>query len=737
MISNFTFVFAFTVIIIAFIFVAHNYRIIKKMPETPSDEELDAIAKRMKESGEKITVDLKEVQKKMPKAAKTIRDGSWTFMKEEYKVIVPVVAIIAVLYTCFIEKLSGLTLAFGTLMGTCGCLLSMSASTLTNIRSTVVAMLSRSKNKTLRVMARGGSISGISILAFGGLGLMILLFLQRNMDPLAMGGGLLVTFDGTRSVITQIISYSLGCSIVAIFNRVGGGNFTKSADIGSDKVGKIDHNLEEDDSKNPCTAADNVGDNVNDVAGNGSDLNESAIASVVAGITTPILTYMTTKLVGAEVVNAIINYCILIFFIGLLGTVIGVAFMLNHKETKVAAHELDIMNYCTYGAIVIGGYIAGKILFANLILPNEFRFGWYSIWACIIIGNICAMLVAFFTEYFTSGAYKPTQKLAHDALSGEAAVASGMIAIGFKACLPICGCIGLAILGCYYTSGIVGISIGAVAVLASAAATVSADAFGPIADNAGGIAESCGLPPFVREITDEHDSTGNVKAAVGKGAAIEGAAFAAISLTITQIHGYQTGTPILNIANTVVFVGTLIGVTVICYFLSIIIHDTNDGSEKMAARAEEQFEKFPGILLGTQEPDHQDLIKLGTRDSMKKMLKPCLIPIAIPFVCGILLGGEFATSVNFGIILMAIPMAVFLGVSGGAADNAKKLIEAGFLGPEHGKHSEAHKASVCGDTIGDIFKDCGGPDMDVIAKISTTSCNTMLPMFMSLQLIHM
>ena len=736
MVSGFTFVFGFTVIAIALLFVAHNYYTIKAMPEVPTAEELEEVARSMEANGEKVNGDFWKIPERMKKMANTIREGSWTFMKEEYKIIVIVVMIMAVFYTLVVERFAGLALAFGTLMGTCGCLLSMSGSTHTNVRSSSTALLTKSSNKTLRVMARGGSISGLSVCAFGGLGLLILLLLQRHLDPLGLGGGLLVVFPNTRAAITQITSYSLGCSIVAIFNRVGGGNFTKAADIGADKVGKIDYNLEEDDSKNPCTAADNVGDNVNDTAGNGSDLMESSVAAIVAGTTTPVVTYLVTNIAPIETVRAMIDYCILLFFVGLLGTVIGVAFMLHHKETKVAAHELDIMNYCTYGAIVLGGLILAKVVFAGIELPGEFRYGWVSAWLASVLGNVCAVLVAFFTEYFTSGAYKPTQRLANDAKSGEAAVASEMIAIGMKACLPICLCIGAAIVGCYFFGGIVGVSIGAVAVLSSTAATVSADAFGPIADNAGGIAESCKLPAFVREITDEHDSTGNTKAAVGKGAAIEGAAFATISLMMTTIHGYKTGTPILNVANTVVFVGTLIGVSVIAYFLAIIIHDTNDSAEKMAARAIEQFEKFPGILLGTQDPDHIDLIKLATREAMKKMAKPSLIAVIVPMIAGILLGPEFATAVNFGMIIMAVPMAIFLGVAGGAADNAKKLIEAGFLGEGFGKHSEAHKASICGDTIGDIFKDCGGPDMDVVAKISTTTCNTMLPMFVSLQMIH-
>lgn len=736
MVSGFTFAFGFVVVAIALIFVAYNYSKIKAMPEVPTVMELKEAAKNMEAAGEKVGEDFWKIPERMSKMAKTIREGSWTFMKEEYKIIVIVVGIMTLFYTLIVERFAGLALAFGTLMGTCGCLLSMSASTHTNVRSALMAFLTKSSNKTLRVMARGGSISGICICAFGGLGLLILLFLQRQIDPLALGGGLVVVFPNTRAVITQITSYSLGCSIVAIFNRVGGGNFTKAADIGADKVGKIDYDLEEDDGKNPCTAADNVGDNVNDTAGNGSDLMESGVAAIVAGITTPVVTYLVTGLAPIETVRAMVDYCILLFFVGVLGTVIGVAFMLWHKETKVAAHELDIMNYCTYGAIVLGGLILAKVIFAGIELPGEFRYGWMSAWIASVLGNICAVLVALCTEYFTSGSYKPTQRLANDAKSGEAAVASEMIAIGMKACLPICLCIGAAIVGCYFLGGIVGVSIGAVSVLASAAATVSADAFGPIADNAGGIAESCKLPAFVRSITDEHDATGNTKAAVGKGAAIEGAAFATISLMMTTIHGYQTGTPVLNVANTVVFVGTMIGASVIAYFLAIIIHDTNDSAEKMAARAIEQFKKFPGILLGTQDPDHIDLIRLGTIEAMKKMAKPSLIAVVVPMIAGILLGPEFAVAVNFGMIIMAVPMAIFLGVAGGAADNAKKLIEVGFLGPEFAKHSDAHKASICGDTIGDIFKDCGGPDMDVVAKISTTTCNTMMPMFMSLQLIH-
>ena len=410
--------------------------------------------------------------------------------------------------------------------------------------------------------------------------------------------------------------------------------------------------------------------------------------------------------------------------------------MLHHRPTKIAAHELDIVNYCTYGTIIIGGLIAAKTIFAGIVLPGDFRFGWVSAWASIIFGNLCAVLVAFITEYYTSGSYKPTQKLANDAKSKEAAVASGMLAIGFKACLPICVCIGLAIIGCYYMSGVVGISIGAVAVLASAAATVSADAFGPIADNAGGIAESCKLPAFVRIITDEHDSTGNTKAAVGKGAAIEGAGFATISMMLAVIHGYKAGAPVLNAVNTVAFVGILLGVAVVAFFSGMIIDDTNDSAEKMADRATEQLKKYPGILLGTQDPDHNDLIRLATKEALRKMTKPSLIAIVVPTIAGIVLGPEFAAAINFGMIIMAIPMAIFFGVAGGAADNAKKLIEAGFLGPEFGKHTDTHKASVCGDTIGDILKDCCGPDMDVISKIGITTTNTMLPMFMALQLIH-
>ncbi len=744
MISVSTFIFAFAVIAIALAYVSFTYHKIKAMPEAPSLNEYDQVKQtleRLAQEKEKHfimpdKIEFQNISARMVKTAKAIREGSWTFMKEEYKIITIVVAILAIIYSCIIERLAGPMMVFGVIMGTCGCLLSMAGSISTNVRSAYVAFVTGLSNPTLRTMLMGGSISGICIAAFGGLGLMIVLAFHNSMDPLMLGGGLLVTFAGTRSVITRITSYALGCSIVAIFNRIGGGNFTKAADIGSDKVGKIDYDLEEDDSKNPCTIADNVGDNVNDVAGNGSDLNESAINSIAASIVTPLVTYLVTGLASREAVMAMINYCVILFFIGLLGTVVGVIFVLNHKPTKVAAHELDIMNYFTYGAIAIGGLILTFVIFHSIELPKEFRYGEMSIWYSSMFGNVCAILVALLTEYYTSGACKPTQRLAYDAKSGEAAVASGMFAIGLKSTLPIMATIGMAMVGCFYMGGGVGVAIGAVAVLASVAATVSADAFGPIADNAGGIAEMCKLPEFVRAITDEHDATGNTKAAVGKGAAIEGAAFAATSMLISFIYGYQAGTPVLNIANTIIFVGTMIGVATIAYFAAIIIQDTNDSSEKMAESARRQLKERPGILAGTEDPDHKELVKLATREAMKKMAFPALLAIVVSASAGCLFGPAFAAAVNAGMIIVAIMFAIFFGVSGGAADNAKKLIEAGFLGPEFGKHSDAHKASVCGDTIGDIFKDCDGPDMDVIVKISMTASNTMLPMFMSVQLFH-
>ena len=692
------------VCVLAMAYVFANFFRIKKMPEgTPDMIELSGI----------------------------IRSGSVTFLKTEFKGIIIVVAVLAIVFTLFIEKTAGITFVIGALMSSCVCILGMRSATYANVRTSNKARESLSIGETVKVALCGGSISGLAVQAFGMLGLVCILLIS-GVDHEATGSGFLLNLQCNPSIM-RISTYSLGCSIVAMFNRVAGGNYTKAADISSDILGKLRHDLPEDDSRIPNTIADFIGDNVNDIAGNCSDLLESFVATMTATIMIAVTLYKTAinaehQAISENTFKATIIFPIILACVGLVGCLIGLGIANIKKMSDNPSKELDLATWISAGFTVILGGVACYFLFnyQGVQLYDEFRFGWLSPWISSVCGIISGVAIGMITEYYTSTEYKPTRQLAEICPEGEAFVVTKGDAIGSRSCLFPILIIGVALVVSGFICGIYGIAVSALGMLAFVGATVSIDAFGPIADNAGGLAEACHLPHEVRQITDKLDAVGNTTAAIGKGFAIGSAAFATVSLIVAYVGNYSdVGAELtLNFASFVVVAGGLIGGALVEYFSAMLTDNTIDAAKIMADVGDKQMTEE--VLAGKAKPDYNMMIEMATREAIKRMVVPSLLAIAIPIVGGFIFGVQFVGGLLVGATVVAIPRAIFMGNSGGAFDNAKKYIESEQL-DGYGKGSAAHKASVTGDTIGDTRKDVVGVALDIFIKMMSTVANTLAP----------
>jgi K(+)-stimulated pyrophosphate-energized sodium pump len=669
-----------------------------------------------------------EGNEEMVEIAKIIRDGARTFMIAEYKVIVIVVAIIAIALSLFIEKFAGLTFVLGATMSSISCILGMRSATFANVRTTNKARESLSIGETVKIALAGGSISGLSVQAFGLLGLMIVVTLGGGIDTNGAGSGFIAVLQCNPSIM-WLTTYSLGCSLVAMFNRVAGGNYTKAADISADIVAKVRHDMPEDDSRMPNTIADFIGDNVNDIAGNCSDLLESFVATVVASL----LIATTIASNNLTLFQATINYPLILAGGGLFSCVIGILFVLLHKAGKDPSRELNIATYISAAMVIAIGGVASFFIFKDSELYDSFKIGWASPWVSAILGIASGVAIGKITEYYTGTKFKSVKQLAEMATEGSAFVVTKGDAIGSRSCLLPILIIAIALLGSGILCGIYGIAIAALGMLSFVATTVSIDAFGPISDNAGGIAESCHLAPEVRAITDQLDAVGNTTAAIGKGFAIGSATFATVSLIFAYVGSYsQAIEPVLNIASFVVIAGGILGGALIEYFSALLTDNTIESAHLMADEGDRQL-SVPGVIEGKVKPDYNKCIKMATQQALKKMLAPSLLALLIPVAGGLLFGVEFVGGLLIGATITAIPRAIFMGNSGGAFDNAKKFIESGQL-EGHGKGSDAHKASVVGDTVGDTRKDVVGVALDIFIKMMSTVANTLAPLFASIHL---
>ena len=692
------------VVMLALVYVAFNYFRIKKMPEGTAE---------------------------MIELSGIIRSGAQTFLKTEFKSIAIVVAAVAVIFTLCVEKTSGITFLIGALMSSIVCVLGMQSATYANVRTSNKARESLSIGETVKVALCGGSISGLAVQGFGMLGFLAVLLCFGGVKHDAESSGLLIKALTCNPYIMRISTYSLGCSIVAMFNRVAGGNYTKAADISSDILGKLRHDLPEDDSRIPNTIADFIGDNVNDIAGNCSDLLESFVATMSASLMISVTLFKTALAEGETQItdatfNATILFPVILAGCGLVGCLIGLGLANIKKMGDNPSKELDLSTWISAGCTIVFGGVASYFIFKDVPLYTEFKLGWASPWVSSIMGIVSGIAIGIITEYYTSTDHKPTQKIAEMCTEGEAFVVTKGDAVGSRSVLlPV-----LVIIIALIVSGIIGgsygIAISALGMLAFVGATVSIDAFGPIADNAGGLAEACHLAPDVRKITDKLDAVGNTTAAIGKGFAIGSAAFATVSLIMAYVGSYSgdVAVPVLNFATFFVVAGGILGGALVEYFSAILTDNTIDAAKIMADVGDKQMTQE--VLDGKAKPDYNMMIAMAAKEAIRRMVVPSVLALLIPVIGGFLLGPEFVGGILVGATIVAIPRAIFMGNSGGAFDNAKKYIEQGML-KGHGKGSPAHKAAVTGDTIGDTRKDVVGVALDIFIKLMSTVANTITP----------
>lgn len=677
---------------------------------------------------------MSEGTEEMAEMAGIIRSGAATFLKTEFKTICIVLVALAVVFSLFIEKTSGISLLLGASMSSLVCILGMRSATYANVRTANKARESLSVGETVKVALCGGSISGLAVQALGLLGLLIVLMIW-GVDFDAVSTGFLADLPCNPSIM-HITTYSLGCSLVAMFNRVAGGNYTKAADISSDILAKLRHDMPEDDSRVPNVIADFIGDNVNDIAGNCSDLLESFVATMAAAIMIAVTLFSGHAAGITEATfSATYVFPIVLAGIGLLSCLLGLGYAAVRRMGDNPSRELNLATWISAGLTVVLGGVASYVIFKDVPLYGEFVCGWLSPWISSVLGIISGIAIGSLTEYYTSSDFKPTRKLAELAAEGEAFVVTKGDAIGSRSCLFPILIIGIALFISGKVCGTYGIALSALGMLAFVGATVSIDAFGPIADNAGGLAESCHLAPEVRTITDKLDSVGNTTAAIGKGFAIGSAAFATVSLIVAYVGNYTAAgaEPVLNMASFVVVAGGIIGGALIEYFSALLTDNTIDAAKIMAEEGDCQL-SIPGVLEGTVKPDYNKCVEMAAVQALRKMVLPSVLALLIPVIGGFIFGVEFVGGILIGATICAIPRALFMGNSGGAFDNAKKYIEGGFL-EGHGKGSKAHKAAVTGDTIGDTRKDVVGVALDIFIKLMSTVANTLSSVFSHITLI--
>ena len=670
---------------------------------------------------------------RMSEIAEAIRVGANAFITYEYKIIAVVVAIIAVAFAVIFSLQSStfmwqpsVCFVIGTVMSACAGWVGMKIATYANVRVANAANKTRNIGETLKVALKGGSVMGLCVGGFALLGLFIvyivfgMLLGLLDITALTTGG----------HIFTQCLScYALGCSIVAMFNRVGGGIYTKAADMGADLVGKTEAHIPEDDPRNPATIADNVGDNVGDVAGLGSDLLESYVGAITSSIILAVSLFLSniasSGAASEDMLQKMMYYPLVFAAIGLVACILGIAYVLLKKATDNPHKDLNISTWAAAAITVIGGLVVTYLMFGKAGAADmafaKFNAGWLSPWIAATLGVVSGVIIGAIAEYYTSYDYKPTQIIAQASKEGPALTITQGLAVGMKSCMYPLIVLGITTYASYAVSGMFGIAMAAVGMLSFVSATVSVDTYGPISDNAGGIAEMSELDSDVRNITDKLDSVGNTTAATGKGFAIGSASLAALSLMVSFLYAFQPegSTLDLNFTDPKILAGALVGAALPYLFSGMLIEAVANAARKMVEEVRRQFKEIPGILEGKAKPDYKTCIEISSQGALKEMRVPAILSILFPLVCGFLFGPYFVGGLLIGATLSAIMLAIFTGNAGGAWDNGKKYIESGAIEGQ-GKGSPAHDAAVVGDTVGDPLKDTVGPSLDILIKIMST-----------------
>ncbi len=686
----------------------------------------------------------------MGSIAQTIQEGAATFIRNEYRIIVPIAVLIAVVLGVLLAWYAAFAFILGAAMSAAAGWIGMRIATICNVRVSNHARVSKKLGETLKVAFRGGSVMGLCVSGFSlfGLGVVFVVFGmilgQSNVENLTLVRNWL---DISYIPFTITVScYALGCSIIAMFNRVGGGIYTKAADMGADLVGKTEAGIPEDDPRNPATIADNVGDNVGDVAGLGADILESYVGAIISCVVLAAYFFHLRIGTGSELsdgfAQALIVYPVIFACIGALCSIVGIGGLLLKKMSDKPHKELNGATMVSAVLTVAATGVATFFIFRGANLGDiGFRLGAFSPWAAAVLGIVSGVLIGNLAEYYTSYDFKSTRMIAAASQEGPGLNITQGLAIGMRSVfLPIL-MLGATVLIANALAGIYGVGMAAVGMLSFVATTVSVDTYGPIADNAGGISEMANLDPYVRDITDRLDSVGNTTAAIGKGFAIGSAALAALSLFTSFLFSQagdganvDTFQLILNLIEPLTLTGALIGAALPYLFSGILIDAVTNAARKMVQEVRRQFKNDPGILKGTSKPDHTHCIKIASQGALSEMRVPAIIAVVTPIVTGFLFGPKFVGGLLIGTTLSAIMLALFTANSGGAWDNAKKYIEEGNHG---GKGSPAHAAGVIGDTVGDPLKDTVGPSLNILIKIMATISLILVAVFSKFNLLNL